>query len=409
MGELTRTGYKIKPQNEYFDEEKKLYLAIDPLWNLDPSTPDGLKMAHDSEVFSALDELIKQAYDARDPNKASGYDLDVLGKLTGAKRSLGTPSTVKLKLTGVAGTIIPEGSRVETDDKVSFATDEAVTIGLDGTAEVNASCTINGAVEVDANRLTNIAQTVGGWQTVTNPLPAVVGTDRDSDAVFRIKRAKSVGQAGMNQKESIFGELYGTKGVRKVAIYENKTNSSSIDPVQNPHGLPPHSLAIVVDGGEDQDVAESIYRKNCPGVNLHAAGTKVEKTIYSKIFPASYDVIIFSRPEYVEITLAITIKDPQEVLPPTPELQEVIRQAYLDYYQGDLLPDGIGFMTTGFDIGQDVPVSRLLTPANKVLGPYQGTYVEELTANGKTTGLIDIEFNQLALFTSANITVTVEK
>lgn len=408
MGELTKKGYKIKTQNSYFEDETNLYKAIDPLWNLDPSSPDGLKAAHDAEVFSALDELIKQAYDARDPNKASGHDLDVLGKLTGARRSLGTPSTVKLKVTGVAGTIIPEGSTVETDDKISFVTDEAVTIGLDGTAEVNASCTVNGAIEVDANKLTTISQTIGGWQTVTNPLPAVVGTDRDSDAIFRIKRAQSVGQAGMNQKESIFGELYSTKGVRKVAIYENKTNSSSVDPVQNPHGLPPHSLAIVVDGGEDQDVAESIYRKNCPGVNLHAVGTKVEKTIYSKIFPASYDVIIFSRPEYVDITLAITIKDPNEELPPDDEIQEVIRQAYMEYSQGSLLPDGIGFMTTGFAIGDDVPFSRLFTPVNKVLGAYPNAFVQELTANGDTA-LIDIEFNQLARFQSSKITVTVEK
>lgn len=407
MGQLTEKGFQIKTQNEYFDEEKKLYQEIDPLWNLDPSTPDGLKIAHDAEVFTALDEQVKQAYDARDPNKASGQDLDVLRALTGAKRSLGTPSTVGLKLTGVAGTIIRQGAKVRDGSGNVFLTDEDVTIGLDGTATVNAHNSVNGAVVVSANTLTNIVETVGGWQTVTNPLPSIAGTDRDSDAVFRIKSAKAVGRAGQNQKESLYGELYDTEGVRKVAVYENKTNSQDVDPTHNPHGLPPHSLAIVVDGGSDQDVAESIYRKLCPGVALHAAGTKVEKTVYSKIFPASYDVISFSRPNYVDISLEITVKDASGSLPPDDDLQTEIRNAYIDYYEGDLIPSGIGFMNSGFDIGDSVPYSRMFTPANKVVGEYEGAYVSDLKLNGGTS-LIKIEFNQLARFRAENITVKVE-
>lgn len=39
MAELTSTGYVLYPQNQWFDTERDLYLAIDPKWNLDPSTP----------------------------------------------------------------------------------------------------------------------------------------------------------------------------------------------------------------------------------------------------------------------------------------------------------------------------------------------------------------------------------
>jgi len=30
MGELTDNGYKIKTQNQWFEEERALYLGIDP-------------------------------------------------------------------------------------------------------------------------------------------------------------------------------------------------------------------------------------------------------------------------------------------------------------------------------------------------------------------------------------------
>lgn len=404
MGELNKNGYKIKTQNEYFDEERALYLNIDANWDLDPSTPDGMKIAHDSEVFSSLDELVKQAYDARDPNKASGYDLDVLRALTGSHRSLGTPSTVQLKLTGVANTIVRAGAKVKTADGVTFLTDEDAIIGLDGTVTVNAHCDKNGAISVSANTLTNIVETVGGWQSVTNPSPATPGTDKDSDAVFRIKSALSVGRAGSNQKESIYGEIFDTTGVRRCRIYENKTNSASVDSVHNPHGLPPHSLAIVVDGGTDQDVAESIYKKLCPGVALHAAGTKVEKTVYSKLFPASYDVITFSRPEYIDISVSVTISDKEKVLPES--FVDVVKQSYLDYYEGQLIKEGCGFLTSGFDIGQIVPFTRLFTPANKVLGEYPSTYVSELKVNNSSND-VEIRFNQVARFTKEKIKVVI--
>lgn len=406
MGRLTSNGYEIKTQNEFFEEEKALYKDIDANWNLDPSTPDGLKIAHDAEVFGALDQLIKQAYDARDPNKACGYDLDVLRALTGAKRSLGTPSTVALKVTGEPGTVIFRGAKVKTSDEKVFAVDENVVIGLDGTATVGASCTANGVVEVSANSLTTIVDTVGGWQTVTNPAPASPGTDRDSDAVFRLKSAKSVGRAGQNQKESLFGELYDTYGVRRVAIYENKTNSATVDALHNPHGLPAHSLAIVVDGGSDEDVAESIYLKLCPGVALHAAGTKVDRQVYSKAFPSSYDVITFSRPVAVPIKIEMTVVDPLNLFGSQKDLQERMAQAYVNYFDGDLLPSGVGFKTTGFDIGESVPYSRLFTPVNQLLGDYSGTYVRELKVNGGTAN-VEIAFNQLARFSVSDVTVQV--
>ena len=57
MAEITDQGYQTKTQNQYFDEEKQRYLDIDPLWNMDPSVPDGVKLATDAEIWANLDEL----------------------------------------------------------------------------------------------------------------------------------------------------------------------------------------------------------------------------------------------------------------------------------------------------------------------------------------------------------------
>lgn len=56
MAEITYNGYVLKNQNTWYAEEQQLYLDIDPNWNLDPSSPDGLKLASDAEIFANLDQ-----------------------------------------------------------------------------------------------------------------------------------------------------------------------------------------------------------------------------------------------------------------------------------------------------------------------------------------------------------------
>lgn len=406
MAQLSDTGYKTKTQNEYFAEEQAFYEAIDPDWPLDPSSPDGLKCAHDAEVFTALDQKIKQAYDARDPNKATGKDLDVLRALTGARRSLGTPTTVTLTLSGVPGTVIPRGSKAKNTRGNEFATDEAVTLHDDGIATVKAHCTQNGAVEIGLDEITQIVDVIGGWQKVTNPAAGETGTDRDSDSVFRLKSARAVARQGTGQKDSLYGSIYDVDGVRKVRIYENKTGSDGYNEVSNPYSLPAHSIAIMVDGGEDEAVARAIYDKLAPGCYLHGAGNVVNKRVYSLLYPASYDDVTFSRPVDVQLKITVKVADPQGTCPAVEDLQHEIRQAFIDFYEGDLIPDGIGFLTTGFDIGDTVPYSRLFTPPNKVLGKYAGSYVTELKVNGGTAD-VACAFNQLPRFLRANITVEI--
>ena len=75
MASLTSTGYVLQTQNEWFSQERQFYLDIDPLWNLDPSTPDGLKMANDAEIFYILDETLQQAYNSKDPNRPRATTL----------------------------------------------------------------------------------------------------------------------------------------------------------------------------------------------------------------------------------------------------------------------------------------------------------------------------------------------
>lgn len=402
MAEVTTTGYKLKTQNEWFDEEKRLYLEIDPLWNLDPSTPDGLKIAHDAEVFGALDETLQQAYNSKDPNKATGVDLDVIASLTGTTRSEGTASTVTgFVLTGVPNsTVVPAGTIFESTVTGSrWTLDQTWTLDSSGIATVDITSTTTGPVEADANTITRIITTVPGLTSVTNPTPATSGTNVESDSSLRVKRATAVGRPGNNQIDSMLGELFAVSGTRRVKIYENDTNAADAN------GLPAHSIAPIIDGGTDADVAMAVYVKKNPGVMLYQAGTPVSVVVTSPTYPTNTKEIKFSRPVYVDMVVVVNIKD-DGTLPSPATLIPLIQEAILEYAAGDLIPTEYGFKPDGFDIGETVPYSSMYTPINKVIGSYGNSYVDSMTLNGGTTN-VTIDFNELSRWTTSNITVNI--
>lgn len=403
MAELTDTGYELKTQNEWFQEEKQMYLDIDPLWNLDPSTPDGLKMAHDAEIFSSMDETLQQAYNSKDPNKAKGIDLDILCALTGSSRSQGSGSSVSLTISGAAGTPIPGGTLFKSATTGSeFATDQTVSIGSGGTVSVNATCTVVGPTQADPGTITQFVTVIGGMFGVTNPAPATPGDLKQSNDSLRVERSVSVGRPGNNQVDSALGEVFAVNGVRRVKAYENDTGSDAVSD-DNPFGLPKNSMSYIVDGGTDDDVAMALYIKKNPGVRMYQAATPVTVEVTSPKYPGNKKVIRFSRPIYEDMDVVIELKN-DGTLPST--VGEEVIQAFMEFAAGDLVPADVGFKVLGFDIGEEVPYSTLFTPINKVIGAYGNSYVNSMTVNGGTAN-IPIAFNQMSRWTESNIIVTV--
>lgn len=403
MASLTPTGYMLQTQNDWFSQERQFYVDIDPLWNLDPSTPDGLKMAHDSEIFCALDETLQQAYNSKDPNKAKGIDLDIICSLTGTKRSSGSPSSVQLTLTATPGTPIFSGSRFESITTGSrWATDQTVTVDASGSATVNATCTVVGPTQADQDTITRIVDVVAGLSAVTNPAPATPGSDAQRDEQLRVTRATAVGRPGNNQIDSTYGELYAVPGVRRVKIYENDTGSAAVS-ADNPHGLPAHSYAVIADGGTDADIAMAIYLKKNPGPSLYQTGTPFEVLVTSPKYASNTKLIRASRPIYVDIIMVINVTN-DGTLPPNAD--QLIKGAVMEYAAGDLIPADVGFKISGFDIGESVPFSTMFTPINKVIGSYGNSYVSLLLLNGASAN-VAIAFNKMSRWTESNITVVI--
>lgn len=397
MAEVTVNGYVVQNVNEWFAQEQEMYLAIDSSWNLDPSTPDGLKLASDSEVWAILDEVGLKAYNSKDPNKASGLELETLLYLTtGDSKNLGTPSTVSLSITGIDGTYIYAGSRVEsTATGERWATNSDVTI-VSGVAAVNASSVNDGTIEASVSTITTIVDPISGWQTVTNNSIATPGTNEETDAEIRTRRNKSVSKVGQNQIDTMISALLVTENVIDASIPENDTEFDN----HYGNGLPKNSIAVIVDGGTDLDVATSIYNEKSPGVFLHPANAPIVVEVTSSTTGNKKD-ITFSRPEFIDMVIGVSVTDDGSL---PGNIEDLIAAAIIDYAGGDLDVTG-GFKDEGFRIGDDVSAGQLFTPVNSVVGQYGSSYATGILVNG--LNVATIEFNEKSRFTTANITVTV--
>lgn len=398
MAEIDNTGYRLEPQNVWFAKERAEYLSIDPEWNLDPSSPDGLKLAIDAETFANLDETMQRAYNSKDPNKAKGSDLDTICALSFVYRDKGSPSTVGLTLTGVPGTVVSEGRVVEnTLNGSRWRINSTVVIGSGGTATVLATCTVNGRTEAAINTVTKIIDTVAGWTGVTNGAVATLGTAVQSNESLRRERELTVSRPGQNQVENILSEVYAVPGVRHARVYENDTKTTDIN------NQPGNSVAVVVDGGDDTAVAQAIALKRSTGVTQYQPGTPVTKDVPSEKFPWQVSTIKYSRPNYVDVEIVVTVIN-DGTLPPSAEAE--IKESIYDYVTANELDEGVGFNVLGFSISEDVHPSRIYTPVNKVIGAYGNSYIQSLTLNGGI-GAVTIGFDEIARFAESKISVVI--
>lgn len=401
MALINENGFTIKSQNSYYQDQVELYREIDPKWDLDPSTPDGLKIAHDAEVFGALDQVLFQAYASKDPQSATGLDLDIIAFINNVVRAQGARSTVTLKLVGIPGTIIDRGSRVSSRTTgARWVTEQGVTIDANGQITVNAYSESVGMIEAGTGTITQIVDTVGGWTGVTNEEPAIVGREQETDAELRLRRAAQVGRVGASQIDSILGAIYGVQDVRHVKVHENDTGEV------NDIGLPAHSVCILVDGGLDEDIAQEIYYKRNPGTFQfqEATTTPVNVSVTSEMFPENSQEIKFARPDYVDAEIVIVVSN-DGTLPDN--ASDLIKEAIMDFTSGELVPSEYGFKKAGFGIGESVPISTMMTPVNKVIGAYGNSHIVSLTITGETGGVLEINPFQLARFSSDNIAVNI--
>ncbi|HIG0279400.1 TPA: baseplate J/gp47 family protein, partial [Klebsiella aerogenes] len=262
---------------------------------IDPDSKDGQLIALVALAIHDANNTAIQVYNSFSPSTGIGVGLSSNVKINGIERREATNSTVDLLLTGTAGTSITNGS-VKDANGVIWNLPPTVSIGIDGTIVATATCANSGAVAALAGTVNKINTPTRGWSSANNPLAATVGTAAEKDSELRIRQSQSVALPSLTPFEAVDGAIANISGVTRHKLYENDQD----EPDAN--GLPPHSIAAIVEGGDATEIANTIRGVKDQGTTPYGSTIIYVLDKYGSPHPVG-----FSRPVDVPIFVSITI------------------------------------------------------------------------------------------------------
>jgi len=348
-----------------------IYVAAD--------SQDGQMLAVVAQAIYDSNMAAVDAYNSFSPQTAQGAALSSRVKVNGLQRNSSGFSTVDLDIVGQAGTLITNG--IASDGTYQWALPASVTIPTGGSITVQATCTTAGAVNAVAGSITQISTPTRGWQSVNNASAAVPGAAVEDDATLRARQAVSTALPSQTVLDGLVGAVSNVTGVTALKAYENDTDTTDAN------GIPPHSVSLVIEGGDPVVVATTIANKKTPGAGTY--GTTSEIVTGVSGVPTA---IKFYRPSALAVTVSMTIKALTGYVATT---GDAAIQAIVDYVNG---------LGIGGGNGDAVEYDAMLAAAKSV--NFSDTFnIQSLSITGGSPDLA-VAFNELPGMATTDVSLT---
>lgn len=317
--------------------------------NLDPDTADGQYLGVFAEAISDLAGILEQSYNGRSPAGAIGAGLARLVRINGVTKKEPAFSEAPVTLGGVPGTFIPAGSLVgsSSDATLKFATAADYTLDGGGAATGQAKAQVAGPIVATAGALDTPLTVISGWTTVTNSADATLGTTGETDAQLRARRAASVALPSQAILDGLEAALLQLPGVEQALVRENPEDTTQT--LADGGALTAHSIEVLVKGGDNLQIAQTIWLKRSLGVTMVGLHTETITDSQGVDHVINFDIPsagIFEKPIYVEVHTAVALSG---------DAQTMVRQAIAD--RGNGLMSVNGTPLPGSKIGETVAVS----------------------------------------------------
>lgn len=374
--------------------EEMMRTVFGPNVDVTEETPMGRLVEMMTVIMSQTLGVNAQNANQYNINLASGIFLDAIGALYGIYRRAATRTRVRVTVTGTPRTIINTDSIAENSEGYKFTPESAITIGDDGTGDGYFVAMESGLIPCDKGTLTGIVSGVIGWDSINNntSTPTIYGADLETDAAYRdrILSARATGSASI-------------AGITN-AIYASDNQISSAYVMENGYGqaivkrgitIPAHSIYVCVFGGNDNNIAEAIFRTKTAGAGYtYEAGTAPlhTVTVTDEHTGNTYRVFFF-RPK--DTSMAFSVKVNRYLYAGT-NLQYDIKEALKTFCQ----ESGIGATIT-----RENAVAYIASkiPSVKILSLSVGVSGQE------KQDMIELSANSIPTTNDENITVEIEQ
>jgi hypothetical protein len=311
--------------------------------NTELTTPQGQLQQSQSYMVSAFFAALAQMVANVDPMTSQGTYQDALGRIYFLTRQAATAATVAATVVGTPSQLLPAGSLAQSSDDTIWATTTDVTFGPLSTAAVTLQATVTGSAPAAGVNDLTIYQQVPGWESISNSVASTPGTDTESRQSFEQRRSESVEIGGVGQPANVRAAIGNVTGVTDAYVYNNG-GDTAINAGTTHYPIPAHSIAIIVSGGADADVAAAINSKLDCGCGLPTSaglGTLITVNVQDTVnYVAPYPtyLINFVRPQVLQVYFTVNVAN-LSTLPAT-YVQQVQQAVAATFADGFLSEDG---------------------------------------------------------------------
>lgn len=365
--------------------------------NMNPAdnTAQGQLITSQTAIIGAKDAAIASIVNGVDPNTADGFMQDAIGRIYFLTRLAALPTVVAVTCSGLAGTLIPAGALVRDSANNIYVSNSSGTIGSGGTVVIQFSAQQTGPIDCPPGAIQAVpVKIISGWDSAANLTAGIVGRNVESRADFEFRRRQSVAINGHGTIPSIYANVFALDGVSDVYALDNPAGTTVNKGVTN-YPMVAHSIYVAVVGGDDQAIAEAIWRLKDVGANYNGNTTKtvVDNSGYSVPQP-NYSVT-FNRPTATPIKFAVQLSNngtlPADIVTQT-------KNAIIAAFAGNA-----GIQRAR--IGSTIYASQYYAPII-ALGPAVSILSMLIGIGSPTVASVTMGIDQAPTVTAADITVT---
>ena len=235
--------------------------------NLNPAlnTPQGQLASSETAIIGDCNNQFVYFTTQTDPNYAQGRMLDAIAAIYFLTRNSAEPTTVQATCSGASGVVIPTGALAVDTDGNLYACTTGGTIPTGGSITLSFACANNGPIACPAGSLNTIYQAIPGWDSITNPSDGVIGSNVESDASFRARRAASVAVNAVAVNDAVLANVLAAPNVLDAYVTDNPTASPVTIQGQT---IAANALYVCASGGAQTDIATAIWKKKPPGIPM---------------------------------------------------------------------------------------------------------------------------------------------
>lgn len=169
-------------------------------------------------------------------------------------------------VTAVVPGLDPDGNALLVIEDAGLGEFELFVTEIDGSSldvydarRVDALAELSGPREAQAGTVIDIQTPINGWVGVTNTADADLGANAESDAAYRQRHRDQLNK-GSASVQAIRSAVLALDGVTYCAVRENVTVDVDSE------GLPKNAIRVTVRGGDDQEIAETIFKTKAGGI-----------------------------------------------------------------------------------------------------------------------------------------------